>query len=79
MTDERGNLVWISAARPGRSSEVTTARQNKISARLRDAGLGALADLGFVGLDDAPRRPGDRHRPQSDPGLSANPAPEGAE
>ncbi|MET9476959.1 hypothetical protein [Streptomyces sp. NPDC002922] len=37
LTDERGNLVWISAARPGRSSEVTTARHNKISARLRPA------------------------------------------
>lgn len=52
LTDERGNLLWISAARPGRSSEITTARHNKICARLREAGLGALADLGFVGLDD---------------------------
>jgi hypothetical protein len=52
ITDERGNLLWISAARPGRSSEITTARHNKITARLRAAGLGALADLGFTGLDD---------------------------
>jgi hypothetical protein len=52
LTDERGNLLWISAARPGRASEITTARHNKICARLREAGLGALADLGFVGLDD---------------------------
>jgi hypothetical protein len=57
LTDEYGNLVWISAARPGRSSEVTTARHNKICARLREAGLGALADLGFVGLDDDPDDP----------------------
>ncbi|GAB2744371.1 hypothetical protein GCM10027072_45360 [Streptomyces bullii] len=25
LTDDRGRLLWISAARPGRSSEITTA------------------------------------------------------
>jgi hypothetical protein len=54
LTDERGNLLWISAARPGRSSEITTARRDRIATRLREAGLGALADLGFTGLDDDP-------------------------
>ncbi|MGW1260231.1 transposase family protein [Streptomyces sp. NPDC002513] len=54
LTDEKGNLIWISAAKPGRSSEITTARHNKITGQLREAGLGALADLGFVGLDDKP-------------------------
>lgn len=57
MTDTAGNLLWISAARPGKSSEITTARHNKITARLREAGLGAIADLGFVGLDDDPDNP----------------------
>ncbi|MFI0730353.1 transposase family protein [Streptomyces sp. NPDC021225] len=57
LTDERGNLLWISAAKPGRSSEITTARHNKITTRLREAGLGALADLGFIGLDDDPDDP----------------------
>lgn len=52
LTDTRGNLLWISAARPGRASEITTARHDKICAHLREAGLGALADLGFVGLDE---------------------------
>jgi hypothetical protein len=52
LTDERGNLIWISAANPGRSSEITTVRHNKIAHHLRQAGLGALADLGFVGVDD---------------------------
>jgi hypothetical protein len=52
LTDERGNLIWISAANPGRSSEITTARHNKIAHHLRQAGLGALVDLGFVGVDD---------------------------
>lgn len=54
LADERGNLLWISAARAGRSAEITTARHNRLTARLRDAGLGALADLGFTGLDDRP-------------------------
>ncbi|MFF0163984.1 transposase family protein [Streptomyces sp. NPDC005263] len=57
LTDETGNLVWISAAKPGRSSEITTARPNRITTHLREAGLGALTDLGFVGLDDDPDDP----------------------
>ncbi|MFE0276126.1 transposase family protein [Streptomyces sp. NPDC058992] len=57
LTDEKGNLIWISAAKPGRSSEITAARHNKITGHLREAGLGALADLGFVGLDDDPDDP----------------------
>ncbi|WP_225995136.1 transposase family protein [Streptomyces arboris] len=54
LTDAKGNLIWISSARPGRSSEITAARHDKITAHLREAGLGARADLGFVGLDDRP-------------------------
>lgn len=52
LTDTHGNLIRISCARPGRTSEVTAARHDKLTARHRDAGLGALADLGFVGLGD---------------------------
>ncbi|MGW0753262.1 hypothetical protein [Streptomyces sp. NPDC002587] len=40
LTDERGRLIWISAA-----------RHDHIVAHLKAAGLGALADLGFLGLD----------------------------
>jgi hypothetical protein len=40
--------------RPGRSSEITAARHDKITAHLREAGLDALDDLDFVGLDDQP-------------------------
>ncbi|UQA91136.1 transposase family protein [Streptomyces halobius] len=57
LTDERGNLIWVSAAKPGRSSEITAARHAKITGHLREAGLGALADLGFVGLDEGPDDP----------------------
>jgi len=31
LTDDKGRLLWLSAARPGRSSEITTARYNKLS------------------------------------------------
>ncbi len=47
-------LIWISSVRHGRASEITAARHDHITRRLREAGLGALADLGFVGLDDDP-------------------------
>ncbi|MGW0994682.1 transposase family protein [Streptomyces sp. NPDC002523] len=41
VTDEKGRMIWISAA-----------RHDRILAHLRAAGLGALADLGFRGLDN---------------------------
>ncbi|MGW0633877.1 transposase family protein [Streptomyces sp. NPDC002758] len=53
LTDDRGRLVWVSAVRPGRTSEITACRHDKLTAKLRAAGLGAIADLGFVGLDDS--------------------------
>ncbi|MCX4431122.1 transposase family protein [Streptomyces mirabilis] len=52
MTDERGRVIWISAARPGRTHDITAARHDHTLAHLRAAGLGALADLGFRGLDN---------------------------
>ena len=57
LTDEAGNLAWISPARRGAASEVTAARHDRIARRLRAAGLGALADLGFTGLDPDPEDP----------------------
>ncbi|MDN3293400.1 transposase family protein [Streptomyces ficellus] len=54
LTDEKGNLICISSTRPGRASEITAARHDHITRHLREAGLGALADLGFVGPDDDP-------------------------
>jgi hypothetical protein len=53
LTDDRGRLLWVSAARPGRTSEITACRHDHRTDRLREAGLGAIADLGFVGLDDS--------------------------
>ncbi|MGW3248265.1 transposase family protein [Streptomyces sp. NPDC001070] len=57
LTDDKGRLVWISAARPGRTHDITAARRDRILAHLRTAGLGTLADLGFLGLDDEPDDP----------------------
>ncbi|WP_405576400.1 transposase family protein [Streptomyces sp. NBC_01092] len=57
LTDERGRMIWISAARPGRTHDITAARRDRILSHLRAAGLGALADLGFLGLDDDPDDP----------------------
>jgi hypothetical protein len=53
LTDDRGRLPWVSVARPGRTSEITACRRDKLTAHLRAGGLGAIADLGFVGLDDS--------------------------
>ncbi|GGU29778.1 transposase family protein [Streptomyces violascens] len=52
LTDEKGRLIWTSAARPGRTHDNTAARHDHILAHLRAASLGALADLGFRGLDN---------------------------
>ncbi|MEW1913174.1 transposase family protein [Kitasatospora sp. NPDC085895] len=59
LTDERGRLIWISAARPGRTHDATAARRDKIVEHLKAAGLGALADLGFLGVDK-PENPDDQ-------------------
>ncbi|NUP46383.1 MAG: transposase [Catenulispora sp.] len=82
VTDDRGNLLWISAAKPGRASDITAARHNHITTKLREAGLGAIGDLGFVGLDDDPDDPDDpviitgkkaaRKRPLTDAQKEAN-------
>ncbi|MFF8912843.1 transposase family protein [Streptomyces sp. NPDC015032] len=53
LTDDKGRLLWVSAARPGRTSEITACRHDKLTQKLRAARLGAIADLGFVGLDDS--------------------------
>jgi hypothetical protein len=57
LADERGRLIWISAARPGRTHDITAARHDHVLAHLRAAGLSALADLGFRGLDNDVRDP----------------------
>jgi hypothetical protein len=57
ITDTAGNLLWISAAKPGRTADITAARHNHLPAALRAAGLAAICDLGFTRLDDDPTNP----------------------
>ncbi|MEU9135964.1 transposase family protein [Streptomyces sp. NPDC048404] len=53
LTDDKGRLVWVSEARPGRTSEIIACRHDQLTRKLRAVGLGAIADLGFIGLDDS--------------------------
>ncbi|MDK1348979.1 transposase family protein [Streptomyces sp. 378] len=62
LTDDRGRLLWVSAARPGRTSEITACRHDHLTAHLRATGLRAIADLGFIGLDD-------NDDPEADPAV----------
>ncbi|GDY58522.1 hypothetical protein SVIO_091450 [Streptomyces violaceusniger] len=48
LTDERGRLIWISAARPGRTHDNTAARHDHILAHLRAAGLGPWRTWAFA-------------------------------
>ncbi|MEU5751319.1 hypothetical protein [Streptomyces sp. NPDC047829] len=57
LTDERGNLIWFSTARPGRFGDFITTRHHEIAQQLRNAGLG------FVGVDDS-------EQPQDGPVIS---------
>ncbi|GHE98779.1 hypothetical protein GCM10018772_24040 [Streptomyces fumanus] len=83
--NENGRLTWISAAPPGRTHDNTAARHDAHPTHLRAAGLGALPDLGFRGLDNGildhtstltassswRRRSGTRRHPEAALGPSA--------
>lgn len=57
LVDPAGNLLWISAAKAGRTNDATAARHQRIVAALREAGLGAIADMAYSALDDNPDDP----------------------
>jgi len=57
MTDLRGNLLWISAAKPGRTHDATATKHNHIPAKLRDLDLAVIGDLNFSNADDNPDNP----------------------
>ncbi|MDA5286663.1 transposase family protein [Streptomyces sp. Isolate_45] len=46
LTDESGRLIWISAARPGRTHDITAARHDHVVAHLRAAGPGRVLEGG---------------------------------
>jgi hypothetical protein len=49
LTDEDGRLLWVSAALPGRTADITAARRLRIRERLHDHGLSPAGDKGFHG------------------------------
>lgn len=53
VTDEHGELLWISGAIRGSIHDTAAARIWLIPRLLREAGLFALGDKGYRGLDDA--------------------------
>ncbi|MFI6934238.1 transposase family protein [Streptomyces sp. NPDC050287] len=55
LTDDRDRLLWISA-RPGRTSEITACRHDKLTQKLQEVGLGGST----VGRVDAGRADGDQ-------------------
>jgi DDE superfamily endonuclease len=58
LSDQAGNLLWVSAAVAARTAEITLARRYRIPARLRQhEHLGLICDLGFTKLDDQPDNP----------------------
>ncbi|WP_328842750.1 transposase family protein [Streptomyces sp. NBC_00258] len=56
-----GPAALVSSARPGRTPEITACRHDQLTQKLRAVGLGVIADLGFVGLDDS--------NPEADPAV----------
>jgi DDE superfamily endonuclease/Helix-turn-helix of DDE superfamily endonuclease len=47
-----GRLLWASAALPGKVNDITAARRHGLAKKIGTL-LGILADLGYVGLEDA--------------------------
>src|SRR5215471_7277914 len=49
--DEEGNIVDVATTRPGRWADLKVFRRSGLAGRLIRAKVGALGDLGYVGLD----------------------------
>jgi hypothetical protein len=73
--DEDGHVVDVGASRPGRWADLKVLRRSGLIGKLLRAKVGALGDLGYVGLDGAhpklhgatPRRkPRGQDRPEGD-------------
>ena len=73
--DEDGRVVDVAESRPGRWADLKVFRRSGLLGKLTRAGVGALGDLGYVGIDGVsprlraatPRRkPCGRERPRAD-------------
>ncbi|WP_318307548.1 transposase family protein [Amycolatopsis solani] len=49
LTDQTGRLLWVSAALPGRTADITAARRLGLRERLHEHGLPPAGDKGFQG------------------------------
>ncbi|MBN9744167.1 IS5/IS1182 family transposase [Amycolatopsis sp. A1MSW2902] len=49
LTDEHGRLLWVSAALPGRTADITAARRHRLRDRIHARGLTPAADKGYQG------------------------------
>jgi hypothetical protein len=49
ITDEHGRLLWLSAALPGKTADITAARHHRLRERLHQHQLTPVADKGFHG------------------------------
>ncbi|MET9515837.1 transposase family protein [Streptomyces sp. NPDC002994] len=76
LTDERGRLVWISAARPGRTHDITAARHDHILARLRARRSRRPRRPRLPRPGQRRTRPRGRHRLHRHPRPQAHPRPE---
>lgn len=59
LTDEQGRLLWVSAALPGRTADITAARRLRIRQHLHVHGLTPAGDKGFHGWHKDVRTTGD--------------------
>ncbi|WP_410675000.1 transposase family protein [Amycolatopsis sp. cmx-4-68] len=59
ITDEDGRLLWVSAALPGKTPDITAARRLRIRQHLHDHGLTPAGDKGFHGWHKDVRTTGD--------------------
>ncbi|MDJ0346497.1 hypothetical protein QMK19_36470 [Streptomyces sp. H10-C2] len=67
LTDAKGQLLRVVSGGRGACSEITAVRGERLCAWLREFEMGAVADLGFVGVND-----GDREQPGVIAGFKAS-------
>jgi hypothetical protein len=70
IADCAGRLIWLPAALPGSTHDLTAARQHGIIDGLAEAGVRTFADKGYQGAGDTVRTPFKRHHRR--PPLSRN-------
>lgn len=70
IADCAGRLIWVSAALPGSTHDLSAAREHGVIAALTKAGVMTFADKGYQGAGGTVRTPFKRHHRR--PPLSRN-------